>query len=295
MLKHLELSQVGIEFPAPKGAFVALDNVSLDISEGEFVSLIGHSGCGKSTVLNIVAGLYQATTGGVILDGKEVDEPGPDRAVVFQNHSLLPWLTAYENVELAVKQVFKGKKTKAEMAEWVKHNLNLVHMDHAMHKRPDEISGGMKQRVGIARALAMEPKVLLMDEPFGALDALTRAHMQDSLIEIQSRLNNTVIMITHDVDEAVLLSDRIVMMTNGPSATIGEILAVDLPRPRERVKLADDPHYNHLRAEVLRFLYERQRKPVDNEDSSVGSEMKKEEIASPGKPESQRKQDHKAA
>jgi len=263
MKQHLELTQVSIEFPTPGGPFKALDKVNLNIEEGEFVSLIGHSGCGKSTVLNIVAGLYQSTEGGVILDGKEVNEPGPDRAVVFQNHSLLPWLTAYENVELAVKQVFKGKKTKSEMDEWIKHNLTLVHMDHAMHKRPDEISGGMKQRVGIARALAMEPKVLLMDEPFGALDALTRAHMQDSLIEIQSRLNNTVIMITHDVDEAVLLSDRIVMMTNGPAATIGEILDVDLPRPRERVKLADDPHYNHLRAEVLKFLYERQRKPEE--------------------------------
>ena len=265
MKQHLELTQVSIEFPTPTGPFKALDKVNLNIDKGEFVSLIGHSGCGKSTVLNIVAGLYQSTEGGVILDGKEVNEPGPDRAVVFQNHSLLPWLTAYENVGLAVKQVFKGKKSRAEMDEWIKHNLALVHMDHAMHKRPDEISGGMKQRVGIARALAMEPKVLLMDEPFGALDALTRAHMQDSLIEIQARLNNTVIMITHDVDEAVLLSDRIVMMTNGPAATIGDILKVDLPRPRERVKLADDPQYNHLRAEVLKFLYERQRKPEDYE------------------------------
>ena len=275
MKQHLELTQVSIEFPTPAGPFKALDKVELKIEKGEFVSLIGHSGCGKSTVLNIVAGLYQATEGGVILDGKEVNEPGPDRAVVFQNHSLLPWLTAYENVELAVKQVFKNKKSKAEMRQWIEHNLALVHMDHAMQKRPAEISGGMKQRVGIARALAMEPKVLLMDEPFGALDALTRAHMQDSLIEIQSQLNNTVIMITHDVDEAVLLSDRIVMMTNGPAATIGGILDVDLPRPRERVKLADDPKYNHIRAELLKFLYERQRKPEDGEKIKVvkSSEM----------------------
>jgi nitrate/nitrite transport system ATP-binding protein len=224
------------------------------------VSLIGHSGCGKSTVLNIVAGLLRASRGGVILNGREVNTPGPERAVVFQNHSLLPWLTAYENVELAVKQVFKGQKSKAEMQSWIEHNLQLVHMQHAMHKLPHEISGGMKQRVGIARALAMQPEILLMDEPFGALDALTRAHMQDSLMEIQSVLNNTVIMITHDVDEAVLLSDRIVMMTNGPSATIGEILTVDLPRPRDRLALADDPHYNHLRHEVLRFLYEKHAK-----------------------------------
>ncbi|WP_432696806.1 ABC transporter ATP-binding protein [Marinobacterium sp. YM272] len=263
MSKHLELTGVSIEFPTPKGSFKALDNVNLKIARGEFVSLIGHSGCGKSTVLNIVAGLYQSTTGGVVLDGKEVNEPGPERAVVFQNHSLLPWLTAYENVELAVKQVFKGKKSKAEMKAWIEHNLELVHMTHAMHKRPDEISGGMKQRVGIARALAMEPKVLLMDEPFGALDALTRAHLQDSLMEIQKDLNNTVIMITHDVDEAVLLSDRIVMMTNGPAATVGEILDIELERPRNRIQLADDPQYNHYRHEVLSFLYEKQRKVED--------------------------------
>jgi len=287
--KHLEISHVSIEFPTPNGSFKALDEVSLNIAKGEFVSLIGHSGCGKSTVLNIVAGLYQATAGGIILDGKEVNEPGPDRAVVFQNHSLLPWLTAYENVELAVKQVFKGKKSKAEMREWIEHNLQLVHMEHAMHKRPNEISGGMKQRVGIARALAMEPKVLLMDEPFGALDALTRAHMQDSLIEIQARLNNTVIMITHDVDEAVLLSDRIVMMTNGPAATIGEVLTVDLPRPRDRIKMANDPRYNYFRSEVLKFLYERQKQPSskqaldvtgqDEEQSPAGNGTANEEAA----------------
>jgi len=257
---HLELTKVGIEFPTPKGPFCALRDVDLKIKKGEFVSLIGHSGCGKSTVLNIVAGLYQATTGGVVLNGKEVNEPGPERAVVFQNHSLLPWLTAYENVELGVKRVFKGKKTKAQMREWIEHNLELVHMTHAMHKRPDEISGGMKQRVGIARALAMEPQVLLMDEPFGALDALTRAHLQDSLMEIQNELGNTVIMITHDVDEAVLLSDRIVMMTNGPAATVGEILDVNLARPRNRLELADDTEYNHYRSAVLRFLYEKQKK-----------------------------------
>lgn len=263
--RHLELTKVGIEFPTPKGPFCALRDVDLKIAKGEFVSLIGHSGCGKSTVLNIVAGLYQATQGGVLLDNKEVNQPGPERAVVFQNHSLLPWLTAYENVELAVKQVFDGstsksKMSKTEMHDWINHNLELVHMTHAAHKRPAEISGGMKQRVGIARALAMQPKVLLMDEPFGALDALTRAHLQDSLMEIHADLGNTVIMITHDVDEAVLLSDRIVMMTNGPSATVGEILNVDLPRPRDRLVLADQPEYNHYRHEVLKFLYEKQRK-----------------------------------
>ncbi|OOY98316.1 ABC transporter ATP-binding protein [Solemya velum gill symbiont] len=264
-ISHLELTDVCIDFPTPNGPFRALNHVNLNVDKGEFISLIGHSGCGKSTVLNIVAGLHQATQGGVVLDGKEVDQPGPERAVVFQNHSLLPWLSAYENVELAVKQVFKRSKTKAEMREWIEHNMQLVHMEHAMDKRPGEISGGMKQRVGIARALAMEPKVLLMDEPFGALDALTRAHLQDSLMEIHADLGNTVIMITHDVDEAVLLSDRIVMMTNGPAATIGDILKIELERPRERVSMSESEEYNHYRHEVLKFLYERQRNPADVE------------------------------
>jgi len=256
----LNISKIDMVFPTPKGDFTALKNVDLQIKKGEFISLIGHSGCGKSTVLNVVAGLYQATQGGVLLNNKEVTAPGPERAVVFQNHSLLPWLTCYQNVELAVIEVFKNKMSRAEMKDWINHNLKLVHMEHAAHKKPDEISGGMKQRIGIARALAMQPEVLLMDEPFGALDALTRAHMQDSLMEIQDELNNTVIMITHDVDEAVLLSDRIVMMTNGPAATIGEILHVDLPRPRNRIELAKDAEYNSLRSSVLEFLYEKQRK-----------------------------------
>lgn len=268
MNAFLDISHIDMVFPTPTGDFTALKGVDLQIKKGEFVSLIGHSGCGKSTVLNVVAGLYQATTGGVILNNREVSEPGPERAVVFQNHSLLPWLTSYQNVELAVKQVFGNKMNKAETKEWIEHNLKLVHMDHAMHKRPNEISGGMKQRVGIARALAMQPEVLLMDEPFGALDALTRAHMQDSLMEIQNELNNTVIMITHDVDEAVLLSDRIVMMTNGPAATIGEILDVKLERPRDRLSLAKDIEYNRLRSEVLTFLYEKQRK-VENISSKT--------------------------
>jgi len=287
----LDISHIDMVFDTPQGPFKALDDVDLKIKTGEFVSLIGHSGCGKSTVLNIVAGLYQASAGGVILNGKEVTSPGSERAVVFQNHSLLPWLSAYENVELAVKQVFgrsadKKSKSKKEMKEWVEHNLQLVHMDHAMHKKPDEISGGMKQRVGIARALAMQPEVLLMDEPFGALDALTRAHMQDSLMEIQMDLNNTVIMITHDVDEAVLLSDRIVMMTNGPEATVGEILDVNLPRPRDRLALAENAEYTHLRSEVLRFLYEKQRKVETT--SSKSSETKDSQLE-----DSQKAQDSK--
>ncbi|HHF3163540.1 TPA: ABC transporter ATP-binding protein [Vibrio alginolyticus] len=264
----LDLTRLGMRFPTPDGEFIALKNVDLQINKGEFVSLIGHSGCGKSTVLNLVAGLHMPTDGGVIVDGREVAGPGPDRAVVFQNHSLLPWLTVYQNVELAVKQI-AGKKGKAWIQEQVNHYLELIQMQHAAHKKPDEISGGMKQRVGIARALALQPKVLLMDEPFGALDALTRAHLQDALMKIQAELNNTVIMITHDVDEAVLLSDKIVMMTNGPAASIGEVLEVNLPRPRERVALADDAQYQKCRQAVLKFLYEKQSKveiPASKED-----------------------------
>jgi len=274
----LDLTQLGMRFPTPNGEFLALKNVNLQINKGKFISLIGHSGCGKSTVLNLVAGLHLPTDGGVIVDGREVAGPGPERAVVFQHHSLLPWLTVYQNVELAVKQIADQYKQGAETKVWVKqqveHYLDLIQMTNAADKKPDEISGGMKQRVGIARALALRPKVLLMDEPFGALDALTRAHLQDSLMKIQAELNNTVIMITHDVDEAVLLSDKIVMMTNGPAATIGEVLEINLPRPRNRVALADDPNYQKYRQSVLRFLYEKQSKaapgkPVKEHTTSV--------------------------
>ncbi len=260
MSDHLDISHIDVVFPTAKGPFTAIADVNLQIKQGEFISLIGHSGCGKSTVLNVVAGLNQASKGGVILNGKEVNQPGPERAVVFQNHSLLPWLTAYQNVELAVKQVFGKRKSAAEQRDWIEHNLRLVHMEHAMDKRPNEISGGMKQRVGIARALAMQPEVLLLDEPFGALDALTKAHLQDSLMAIHAELGTTVIMITHDVDEAVLLSDRVVMMTNGPAASIGEILTVELARPRARIAMAQDPLYSRYRSEILTFLYEKQRK-----------------------------------
>jgi nitrate/nitrite transport system ATP-binding protein len=257
---YLSISRVDMTFGSGPAANPVLKDISLHVQRGEFISLIGHSGCGKSTVLNIVAGLLKATSGGVIVDGREVDEPGPDRAVVFQNHSLLPWLTVYQNVELAVDKIFRRTRTAAERRDWILRNLEMVHMEHAMHRLPSEISGGMKQRVGIARALAMEPKVLLLDEPFGALDALTRAHLQDEVIRIQAQLGNTVMMITHDVDEAVLLSDRVVMMTNGPSATIGQVLDVELPRPRERIALAGDARYNRWRQEILTFLYEKQRK-----------------------------------
>jgi len=258
--QFLKISDVHMSFSRAGKTNPVLKAIDLDVREGEFVSLIGHSGCGKSTVLNIVAGLLRATSGGVIVEGKEVNDPGPDRAMVFQNHSLLPWLTVWQNVEIAVNKIFRQSMKKTERRDWVRHNLEMVNMGHALDRLPSEISGGMKQRVGIARALAMKPKVLLLDEPFGALDALTRAHLQDEVMRIQSELRNTVMMITHDVDEAVLLSDRIVMMTNGPSATIGEILEVDLPRPRNRIALADDARYNHYRHEVLQFLYEKQRK-----------------------------------
>ena len=260
---YLNISRVDMDFTRNGVTNPVLRDINLDVMRGEFISLIGHSGCGKSTVLNIVAGLLKASSGGVIVDGKEVDSPGPDRALVFQNHSLLPWLTVYQNVEIAVEKTFRRTKTAAERREWILHNLEMVNMGHALERLPSEISGGMKQRVGIARALAMEPKVLLLDEPFGALDALTRAHLQDEVMRIQADLHNTVMMITHDVDEAVLLSDRIVMMTNGPSATIGQILDVELPRPRDRIALADDARYNHYRHEVLSFLYEKQRKVED--------------------------------
>ena len=258
-MAYLQIDHVDKVFTRGSTKSEVLKNISLTVEKGDYVSIIGHSGCGKSTLLNIVAGLTDATQGGVLLEGREVNSPGPDRAVVFQNHSLLPWLTVYDNVKLGVDKVFRSSKTRAQRHEWTMHNLNLVQMAHAKDKRPSEISGGMKQRVGIARALAMEPKVLLLDEPFGALDALTRAHLQDSVMVLHQRLNNTVLMITHDVDEAVLLSTRIVMMTNGPSAKIGEILDVQLPHPRKRLELASNPTYLKCRQRVLEFLYERHR------------------------------------
>jgi len=259
MRAYLKLDHIDKTFSRGAQETPVLRDITLTIDRGEYVSIIGHSGCGKSTLLNIVAGLTQATFGGVLLEDREVDGPGPDRAVVFQNHSLLPWLTVYDNVRLAVDKVFSDVKSRAARHDWTMHNLDLVQMAHAKDKRPSEISGGMKQRVGIARALAMEPKVLLLDEPFGALDALTRAHLQDSVMVLHHKLGNTVLMITHDVDEAVLLSDRIVMMTNGPSARIGEVLDVPLARPRKRLELAANQTYLKCRQRVLAFLYERHR------------------------------------
>ncbi len=245
--KYLRIEAVSMAF----GGFKALAGIDLALRKGEFVTLIGHSGCGKSTLLNLVAGLLRPSSGAIILAEREVAGPGPDRGVVFQNHSLLPWLTCFGNVHLAVQRVFgSGQKERTRAA------LALVGLGEAEHKYPHQISGGMKQRVGIARALAMEPKVLLLDEPFGALDALTRATLQDELMRIVERTGSTVLMVTHDVDEAVLLSDRVVMMTNGPAARIGEVLEVTLPRPRDRLALAADARFVALRARVLKFLYE---------------------------------------
>ncbi|MEH7828741.1 ABC transporter ATP-binding protein [Gemmobacter denitrificans] len=256
---YLKIDRVFKSFSKGTKTTEVLADIRLTIDKGEFVSIIGHSGCGKSTLLNLIAGLTEVTTGAIKLAGREVNAPGPDRAVVFQNHSLLPWLSVYDNVKLAVIKVFGSTKSKPERHDWIMQNLDLVQMTHAADKRPGEISGGMRQRVGIARALAMEPKILLLDEPFGALDALTRAHLQDAVMDIHARLKNTMIMITHDVDEAVLLADRIVMMTNGPAASIGEVLPVAVPRPRDRIALASHPDYVRAREAVLRFLYERHR------------------------------------
>lgn len=264
--KFIEISGVEQTFQTKKGPFCALQNVDLTVAKGEFVALIGHSGCGKSTLLNLIAGLTTPTQGHLLCDNREIAGPGPDRAVVFQNHSLLPWLTCFENVYLGVERVFGAankstgapSETKAQLMQRTQAALELVGLSAAAQKRPGEISGGMKQRVGIARALAMEPKVLLMDEPFGALDALTRAKLQDELLDIVAKTHATVVMVTHDVDEAVLLSDKIVMMTNGPSATIGEVLSVKLARPRNRVALAEDRHYVQYRKAVIDFLYTRQ-------------------------------------
>jgi nitrate/nitrite transport system ATP-binding protein len=260
--RFLRIENVGMSFPTKQGAFVALRDVNLDVARGEFITMIGHSGCGKSTLLNLVAGLTTPTSGVLLLDGRELKGPGPERAVVFQNHSLLPWMTCQENVGLAVERVFGATESKAQLRDRSLAALDLVGLTHAKDKRPGEISGGMKQRVGIARALAMEPKMLLMDEPFGALDALTRAKLQDELMKIVATTGSTVMMVTHDVDEAVLLSDRIVMLTNGPAATIGEVLSVPLPPVREqfraRLEMAHNADYLHAREAVLEFLYHKQ-------------------------------------
>jgi nitrate/nitrite transport system ATP-binding protein len=254
MTTFLEVDHVDRVFNLPDGnTYIALKNIDLKIRQGEFISLIGHSGCGKSTLLNIIAGLDRASVGGVALEGREVKEPGPDRMVVFQNYSLLPWLTVRENIALAVDEVYKDKPS-GERKGIVEHHIDMVGLRHAAHKRPNELSGGMKQRVSIARALAIRPKLLLLDEPFGALDALTRGSLQEQLMKICNENNLTCVMVTHDVDEALLLSDRIVMLTNGPEAHIGQILEINIPRPRQRLEVVNHPSYYALRNEMIYFL-----------------------------------------
>jgi nitrate/nitrite transport system ATP-binding protein len=254
-MAFLSIEKVCMEFPIKgNGRFRALDSVSLDVFENEFVCLIGHSGCGKSTLLNLIAGLLLPTAGRIVCEGEPVRGPGPDRAMVFQSHALLPWMTCYENVYLAVKQVFGRTLPTAELRGKSEHVLKLVHLEHAMNKYPFEISGGMKQRVGIARALGVAPRVLLLDEPFGALDALTRATLQDELVRLVESIRSTVVMVTHDIDEAILLSDRVVMLTNGPAARIGDVLEIALPRPRDRLALAPNAQYAVYRQHLLKFL-----------------------------------------
>jgi nitrate/nitrite transport system ATP-binding protein len=259
MQSFIEIDHVDKIFPlANGGEYIALRNINLNIEKGEFISLIGHSGCGKSTLLNMVAGLSNATHGGVILEGREITEPGPDRMVVFQNYSLLPWLTVRQNIALAVNRVMR-QYPEAERKAIVEENIGIVGLKHAAHKLPGELSGGMKQRVAIARALSTKPKVLLLDEPFGALDALTRGNLQESLMRIVQENQVTCIMVTHDVDEALLLSDRIVMLTTGPEAHIGQILEVPIPRPRKKLEVVNHPRYYALRNEIVYFLNQQKR------------------------------------
>jgi nitrate ABC transporter ATP-binding subunit len=243
-------------YPTPTGEYVVLDGINLAVQEGEFVCVIGHSGCGKSTLLDMVAGFRQPTEGQVRLENQPIQEPGPDRMVVFQNYSLLPWLTAYENIYLGVDSVFPDKPEKVKKRIVMEH-LALVGLEEAAHKKPSALSGGMKQRVCIARALALRPKVLILDEPFGALDPITREELQEELLKIWQDHKITVLMITHDIDEALFLADRVVMMTNGPAAQIGEIMTVPFARPRERSRIMEDPRFYELRNEALDFLYHR--------------------------------------
>ncbi len=256
MSHYVELSNLTKIYPTPKGPAVIVKDFNLNIAKGEFVTLIGHSGCGKSTVLSILAGLNDITDGGIILAGKELSGPGPDRGIVFQSPCLLPWLTAFENVMLGVDQVF-FTASKTERREIAEYYLTVVGLGDAMHKRATELSQGMRQRVGIARAFALKPKMLLLDEPFGMLDALTRLELQQVLLEVWGRTQLTALMVTHDVDEAIFLSDRVVMMTNGPAAEVGDVLEVKFPRPRNRAALLEDSEYYRCREHLITFLEER--------------------------------------
>ena len=253
MSDYLVIDNLDKSFPTPKGPAVVVKNFNLHIQKGEFVSLIGHSGCGKSTVLAMLAGLSEPTGGGIILAGKELRGAGPDRGVVFQSPCLLPWLTAYDNVRLGVDQVY-FTASREERRHIIEYYLSVVGLGDAMHKRPAELSQGMRQRVGIARAFALSPKLLLLDEPFGMLDSLTRMELQQVLLELWRKNRKTALMVTHDVDEALFLSDRIVMMTNGPAAEVGDIRSVNFPRPRERKAVLEHPDYYRLRQHLMTFL-----------------------------------------
>nr|WP_246841294.1 nitrate ABC transporter ATP-binding protein [Chroococcidiopsis sp. TS-821] len=252
----LVIDNVSKIYPTPTGPYTVLDGINLTVYEGEFICLIGHSGCGKSTLLDMVSGFRKPSEGEVRLQTKRITEPGPDRMVVFQNYSLLPWLSAFENVYLGIDSVYPNKP-KAEKVAIANEHLALVGLTDAAHKKPRELSGGMKQRVSIARALALRPKVLVLDEPFGALDPITREELQEELLKIWSDHQVTVLMITHDIDEALFLADRLVMMTNGPAANIGEIMNIPFPRPRNRARIMEDPEYYNLRNQALDFLYRR--------------------------------------
>jgi nitrate ABC transporter ATP-binding subunit len=252
----LVIDNVSKVYPTPRGPYTVLQDVNLTVYEGEFICVIGHSGCGKSTLLNMVAGFNRPTTGEICLRSKPILRPGPDRMVVFQNYSLLPWMTAFENVYLAVKQVYTDK-SKEEKIKIAKHSLELVGLTEAMHKKPKQLSGGMRQRVSIARALSIRPEVLILDEPFGALDVMTREELQEELLAIWRENKVTALMITHEIDEALFLADRIVMMSNGPAAHVAEIIDVPFARPRNRQAIADDPRYYSLRNYILEFLYNR--------------------------------------
>jgi bicarbonate transport system ATP-binding protein/nitrate/nitrite transport system ATP-binding protein len=243
-------------YPTPEGPYTVLDGIDLKIREGEFVCLIGHSGCGKSTLLNMISGFNTPSEGVVLLQDQPITEPGPDRMMVFQNYCLLPWLTVFDNVYLAVDAVFPNKP-QAEKRATVREHLAMVGLTEAADKKPSQISGGMKQRVAIARALSIRPQVLILDEPFGALDAITKEELQEELLQIWSDHQVTVLMITHDIDEALFLADRVVMMTNGPAAQIGEILDIPFSRPRNRRRIMEDPEYYNLRNYALDFLYRR--------------------------------------
>ena len=267
MSDHLVIDDLSKSYATPKGPAVIVKNFNLHVRKGEFVALIGHSGCGKSTVLSMIAGLNSITAGGIILAGKELDGPGPDRGIVFQSPCLLPWLTTLDNVLLGVDQVFYTAEAK-ERRQIAEYYLTLVGLGDSMHKRPLELSQGMRQRVGIARAFALSPKMLLLDEPFGMLDSLTRFELQQVLIDLWRKNQKTALMVTHDVDEAIFLSDRVVMMTNGPAAGVGEIVEVKFPRPRDRKALLADPEYYRLREQLISFLEERAHKKEPEKTAS---------------------------